>query len=219
MPRTRRLSRSWGNCCHSCKIAVLNSRWLIFRPIKSHTCYIRFMSGDIAGHGNVWTASFCNKCCTIRAQYGLALSSMNIGLSANALLPKWGTTRGARTLSRYIWPVRLPSRTFKSNLPSKEKQPQGVTPTPPNAVVPKMWFSWNEVLRGRQTFARPSVGHNKERLSSGQWTILHVRIVHYKWSCDQSNRAWRWRIVNCGRFMGRRARIPWWRGVWLQWVC
>jgi hypothetical protein len=29
-------------------------------------------------------------------------------------------------------------------------------------------------------------------------------------SCDQSNRAWRWRNVSCGRFMGRRARIPWW---------
>jgi hypothetical protein len=64
MLRTRRPSRSWWNCCHSCKIAVLNSsifwqfglRWLIFRPIKSHTCSIGFMSGDIAGHGVVWTA-------------------------------------------------------------------------------------------------------------------------------------------------------------------
>jgi hypothetical protein len=27
--------------------------WLIFRPIKSHTCSIGFMSGDIAGHGIV----------------------------------------------------------------------------------------------------------------------------------------------------------------------
>ena len=66
MLRTRRLSRSCGNCCHSCKIAVLNSsifwhiglRWLIFRPIKSHTCSIGFMSGDIPGHGIVWTASW-----------------------------------------------------------------------------------------------------------------------------------------------------------------
>jgi hypothetical protein len=42
----------------------------------------------------------------------------------------------------------------------------------------------------------------------------HVRMVHPKWSCDQSNRAWRWCNVNCGRFMGRRARIPlWWRGL------
>jgi hypothetical protein len=31
-----------------------------------------------------------------------------------------------------------------------------------------------------------------------------------KWSCDQSNRAWRWRNVNCGRFMGRCPRIIWW---------
>ena len=46
---------------------------------------------------------------------------------------------------------------------------------------------------------------------------LHARIVHPKWSFDQSNPAWRWRNVNCGRFMGRRARIG--GGVWLQCVC
>ena len=152
------------------KIAVLNSsifwhfglRWLIFRPIKSHTFSIWFMSGDIAGHGIVWTASCCSKCCTIRALCGLALSSMNIDLSANAWLSKRGTTRGASTLSRYFWPVRLPSRTYKSNLQSKEKQPQTITLPPPKAVVPKMWLSWNEVFRWRQTLARPSVGRNKK---------------------------------------------------------
>jgi hypothetical protein len=98
----------------------------------------------------------------------------------------------------------------QSNLQSKEKQPQTVTPPPPKAGVPNMWLSWNEVFRWRQTLARPSVGRNKKRLSSNQWTRLHVRIVHPKWSYDQSNRAWRWRNVNCGRFMGRHARIPWW---------
>jgi hypothetical protein len=69
MLRIRRLSHYWGTCCHSCKIAVLNSstfwhfvlRLLIFRQIKSHTCSIGFMSGNIAGHGIVWTASCCNK--------------------------------------------------------------------------------------------------------------------------------------------------------------
>ena len=156
--------------------------------------------------------SCCKKCCTIWALYGLALSSMNIGLSANAWLSKWGIKHGASTLSRYFWPARLPSRTYKSNLQSKEKQPQTVTPPSPRAVVPKMWLSWNEVFRLRQTLARPSVGRSEKRLSSDQWTRLHVRIVHPKWSCDLSNRAWRWRNVNCGRFMGRRARIPWcWR--------
>jgi hypothetical protein len=124
-------------------------------------------------------------------------------------LSKWGTTRGASTLSRYSWPVRLPSRMYKSNLQSKEKQPQTVTPPPPKAVVSNMWLSWNEMFRWHQTLARPSVGRNKKRLSSDQWTRLHVRIIHPKWSCDQSNRAWRWRNVNCGRFMGRYARIPW----------
>jgi hypothetical protein len=137
------------------------------------------MSGDIAAHGIVLTASCCKKkCCTIRALCGLALSSMNIGLSAKAWLSKWGTARGASTLSRYLWPVRLPSRTYKSNLQSKGKQPQTVKPQPPKAVVPKMWLSWNEVFRWRQTLARPSVGRNNKRLSSDRWTRLHVRIIH-----------------------------------------
>ena len=85
MLRTKRLSRSWGNGCHSCKIAVTDSSifwhyglcWLIFRPIKSHTCSLVFMSGDIVGHGIVWTASCCKKC-TIRALCGLALSSWTL---------------------------------------------------------------------------------------------------------------------------------------------
>jgi hypothetical protein len=51
----------------------------------------------------------------------------------------------------------------------------------------------------------------KYRDNVHQWTRLHVRIVHPKWSCDQSNRAWRWCNVNCERFMSRRTRIPWWR--------
>ena len=147
------------------------------------------------------------KCCTIPALCGLALSSMNIGLSANAWLSKWGTMRGESTLSRYFWPVRLPSRTYKSNLQSKEKQPQTVTLPSPKAVVPKMWLSWNEVTK---QLSRPSVGRNKKRLSSDQWTRLHVRIVYPKWSCNQSSRAWRWHNVNCGHFMGRHTRIPWW---------
>jgi hypothetical protein len=62
--------------------------------------------------------------------------------------------------------------------------------------VPKMWLSWNEVFHWCQTLARPSVGRSKKQLLWDQWTRLHVRIVHPKWSCDQSNRAWRWRNVN-----------------------
>ena len=148
--------------CNKLPLWHFGLRWLIFRPIKSYTCSIGFMSGDIAGHGFVWTASCWKKCCTIRVLCGLALSSMNIGLSANAWLSKWETTRGASTLSRYFWPVRLPSRTYKSNVQSKEKQPQTVKPPPLKEVVPKMWLSWNEVFRWRQTLARPSVRRNKK---------------------------------------------------------
>jgi hypothetical protein len=188
MLRTRHLSRSWEKCCLSCKIAVLNSsifwhfgmRCLIFWPIKSHTCSIGFMSGDIAGHGIVWTASCCKKCCTIRALCGLGLSSMNIGLSANAWLSKWGTTCGASTLSRYFWPVRLPSRTCKSNLQSKEKTtPDSYTPTPKSSCAQNVVvLKWNVSLAPNPCM---TVGRaQRKRLSSDQWTRLHVRIIHPK---------------------------------------
>jgi hypothetical protein len=94
---------------------------------------------------------------------------------------------------------------------SQRKNNPTVTLWHPKAAVPKMWLSWNEVFRWRQTLARPSVVRSNKRLSSDQWTRHHVRMVHPKWSCDQSNRAWRWCNVNCERFMGRRTRIPWWR--------
>jgi hypothetical protein len=68
------------------------------------------------------------------------------------------------------WPAMSPDMNPMSNLQSKENQPQTVTPPPPKAVVPKMWLSWNEVFGWRQTLARPSVGRNKKRLSSDQWT-------------------------------------------------
>jgi hypothetical protein len=82
--------------------------------------------------------------------------------------------------------------------------------TTPKAVVPKMWLSWNEVFRWRQTLAWPSVGRNKKTTFIRPVDPSPCANSHPKWSCDQSNRAWRWHNVNCGRFMGRRARIPWW---------
>jgi hypothetical protein len=145
MLRTRRLSSSWGNCCHSCKITVLNSsifwhfglRWLIFRPIKSHTCSRGFMSGDIAGHGIVWTASYCKECCTIRALCGLALSSMNIGLSANAWLSKWGTTRGASTLSRYFGLSDYHQERTSPTYSQRKNNPRHLQPHPQKQLCPK----------------------------------------------------------------------------------
>jgi hypothetical protein len=125
MLRTRRLSRSWGNCCHSCKIVVLNSlsqHFLQQEAVQTIPCPA--MSPDMNPIGHVLDF---------------------IGRKINQRNPKCQnidelrtTTRGASTLSRYFWPVRLPSRTYKSNLQSKEKQPQTVTPPLPNAVVPKM---------------------------------------------------------------------------------
>ena len=62
---------------------------------------------------------------------------MNIGLSANAWLSKWGTTCGASTLSRYFWPVRLPSRTYKSYLQSRKNNPRQLHPHPQKQLCPK----------------------------------------------------------------------------------
>jgi hypothetical protein len=136
---------------------------------------------------------------------------------SQCIIVKMGDYAWSEHIVTVFLACQITIKNVQSNLQSKEKQSQTVTPPPPKAVVPKMWLSWNEVFRWRQTLARPSVGRNKKRLSSDQWTRLHVRIVHPKWSCDQSNRAWRWCNVNCGRFMGRRARIPWWWMRVLMW--
>ena len=94
-------------------------------------------------------------------------------------------------------------------LSQRKNNPRQLHPTPKSSCAQNVVvLKWNVSLA--PNLARPLVGHSKKRLSPDQWTSLHVRIVHLKWSCDQSNRAWRWRNVNCGHFMGRRARIPWW---------
>ena len=137
---TRCLSRSWGNCCHSCKIAVLNSsivwhfrlRWLIFRPIKSHTWSIGFMSGDIAGHGIVWTAS----CCTIRAQCGLALSSMNIGLVSQRIIVKMGDYAWSEHIVTVFLACQITIKNLQVQLTVKEKTtPDSYTPTPKSSCA------------------------------------------------------------------------------------
>jgi hypothetical protein len=208
MLRTRRLSPSWGNCCYSCKIAVLNSSifwhfelcWLIIWPIKSHICTIGFMYGDIACHGIVWTAA----CLKNVDQYGLY--APNVVVHEHWPVNQRMIVEMERTHCHCIF--GLPD--YQQELTSSTYSQRENNPRPQKAVVPTMWLTWNEVFCWRQTLARPSVGRNKKPLSSDQWTRFHVRIVHPKWSCDQSNQAWRWCSVNCGRFMGRRARIPWW---------
>jgi hypothetical protein len=65
----------------------------------------------------------------------------NIDELRAAILQDMIVEMGDYTLPRYFWTVRLPSRTYKSNLQSKENQPQTATPTAQKAVVPKMWLS------------------------------------------------------------------------------
>jgi hypothetical protein len=174
------------------------------------TSIIGFMSGDIAGHRIVWTASCCKKCCTIRALCGLALS-------ANAWLSKWGTTRGASTLSRHFWRVRLPPRTYKSNLLSKEKQPHADSYTP----TPKSSSTKCPQLTLRHRHARFDRSH--DHLG---WTIRTCRRVHW---VDESHfllrptdgrvRVWRQRNTSFQDNHILVTTIPDGGGVWLQCVC
>jgi hypothetical protein len=64
-------------------------------------------------------------------------------------------------------------------LSQRKNNPRQLLPHPqkqlcPKCGCPEMKFHW------RQTLAQSSVGRNKKRLSSDQWTRLHVRIVHPK---------------------------------------
>jgi hypothetical protein len=153
------------------------------------------MSGDIAGHGIVWTASCCKKCCTIRALWPSAVVHEHWAVSQRTIV-KMGDLAWSEHIVTVFLACQITIKNVEVQLTVKGKTtPDSYTP-PPKAVVPKMWLSWNEVFRWRQTLAWASVVRSKTRLSSDQWTRLHVRIVHPKWSCDQSNRAWRWRNVN-----------------------
>ena len=65
------------NCiCYSAIFWHYGLRWFTLRPIKSHTCTIRFISGDMEGHWNVSNASCCLNSLTTQALCGLALSSI-----------------------------------------------------------------------------------------------------------------------------------------------
>ena len=96
--------------------------------------------------------------------------------------------------------------------------PESYTPTPKSSCAQNVVvLKWSVSLA--QNLARPSVGRNKKRLSTDQWTRLHVRIVHPKWSCDQSNRAWRWPNVNWTFYGSLHSHSLMVGGVWLQCVC
>ena len=94
------------------------------------------MSGDIAGHGIVRTASCCKHFCTIRALCGLVLSSMNIGMIVEM---------GDYAWSEHIVTVFLASQITIKNVQVQltvkgKTTPDSYTP-PPKAVVPKIWLS------------------------------------------------------------------------------
>lgn len=95
----------WGILFHSsCRAAVNSLRlWtggslcLTRRPRKSHKCSMGLRSGLMAGHG-ILSIAFCRKkSFTACALWGLALSSINMGLVARGWFSKWGTTALSRT--------------------------------------------------------------------------------------------------------------------------
>jgi hypothetical protein len=77
--------------CISLHHQGMRARWPIKRP--QLTLRHRHARFNWAHDHLRWTIRTWRRICTIRALCGLALSSMNISLSANAWLSKWGTTR------------------------------------------------------------------------------------------------------------------------------
>jgi hypothetical protein len=154
-------SLSYENRRHSSRITEFSNiliLWITLVPctsIKSHKCWIGLISGDMAGHWNVSIASCCLNSLIMRDMCSLALSFINIGLSANGWLSKWGTTCALSTLSRYATPFGLPCKTFKFNLQLKEKHLQTITPPQPNAVVPITFPTWNAVFPCRLASSVP----------------------------------------------------------------
>ena len=146
MLRTRRLSPSWGNCCYSCKIAVLNSSifwhfelcWLIIWPIKSHICTIGFMYGDIACHGIVWTAA----CLKNVDQYGLYAPNVVVH-------EHWPVNQrmivemGAYAWSEHIVTVYLACQITSKNLQVQLTVKGKTTPDPKKQLCPQC--GWPEM--------------------------------------------------------------------------
>ena len=171
MLRTRRLSRSWGNCCHSCKIAVLNSsifwhfglRWLIFWPTKSHTCSIGFMSGGIAGHAIVWTASCCKNVVTIRALCDLAFVVHEHWPVSQRMIVEMGDYAWSEHIVTVFLACQITIKNVQGPTYSQRKNNprQLYTPPPPKSSCAQNVVVWNEVFLWSQTLAWPSVGRNK----------------------------------------------------------
>jgi hypothetical protein len=95
---------------------------------------------------------------------------------------------GGHISTRYFWPVRLPSRTYKSNLQSKEKQPQTVTPPSPKQLCPKCGCPEMKCfvgMRARRPIKRPqlTLRHRHARFDWAhdhlRWTIRTWRRIHW----------------------------------------
>ena len=170
---------------------------------------------------STWKQPFFNVYSTLKSNVG----STSISNSKSTLIQRRNTTlcacwalacppthdyrNGGYAWSEHIVTVFLACQiTIKSNLQSKEKQPQTVTPPPPKTVVPKMWLSWNEVFRCRQTFVRPSVGRSKKRLSSTPNDHVTSQIEHGDDVMSTVDVLW---VVALA--------FPDGGGVWLQCVC
>jgi hypothetical protein len=95
----------------------------------------------------------------------------NIDELRTAILQKWQQfpqewlRRLVRSMSHGIFGLESTSPTYSQ----RKNNPYIYTPTP-NSSCAQNVVVLNEVFRWRQTLARPSVGRNKKRLSSDQWT-------------------------------------------------
>ena len=102
---------------------------------------------------------------------------MNIGLS-QCMIVEMGDYAWSEHIVTVFLACQITIKNVQVQLTVKGNTTPDSYTLSPKAVVPKMWLSSKEVFRCRQILARPSVGRNKKRFSSDQWTRLHVRIVH-----------------------------------------
>ena len=144
-------------------------------------CSIVFISADMTGHWNVQFAYCCLHSLALQALCERSLSPVK---SARQPMDDYqnGVQRVAlRTLLLYTTSLALLCKPCKSYM---------------------TFPSWNGVAVCRQTWTRPSTGHNKSRPLSDKSTRFQLRIFQWRFSRDQFHRARWWQLW---QFYGRLA--------------
>jgi len=134
-----RVSRVWrGRACHASMTACRNSArlvgWLalasMVRVTSDHMFSIGFISGYTAGYSICSIRSVSMKLTTVRALWGLALSSWYTNLCSNVRRVN-GNNLSSRICRYWYW-SRFSWTMWRSHFPPWWKTPHMVTPPPPD---------------------------------------------------------------------------------------